>query len=108
MSEKLQPCPFCGNRNPRIQADEVDDAMMVVSCSGARCGITVGFFMDEGKAAAAWNKRHDIRRETVEKCEQVISAAIAGLPGPYGKDIEDVIAGVLESCKAKIRALKEA
>ena len=49
-----------------------------------------------------------IRRETIEECKSIVSDAITGLEdGPYGKDIEDVIAGVLESCKARISALKE-
>ena len=49
-----------------------------------------------------------IRRETIEECKSIVSNAITGLEdGPYGKDIEAVIAGVLESCKARISALKE-
>ena len=117
MAEKLKPCPFCGGKAIlKYVGNEVTRKRAVhIGCStfGCTVEIRVGTIRNshawcEGLARGKWNNRPDIRRETIEACEQVISDAITRLEdGPYGKDIEDVIAGVLESCKARISALKE-
>jgi len=73
---ELKPCPFCGDKDPLVEADEVDDGMSVVRCIGVRCGIRVGFFMSEDEAITAWNTRADevrVRKETIEECITIIS-----------------------------------
>jgi len=85
MSE-LKSCPFCGDKDPLVEADEVDDGMSVVRCIGVRCGIRVGFFMSEDEAITAWNTRADeaqVRRETIEKCITIISQNTP-MEGCYG------------------------
>lgn len=62
MTEKLKPCPFCGEE-PYLQFRESDktllDVEFYVECANPYCGVepvTSGFETEED-AIAAWNRR---------------------------------------------------
>ena len=121
MPEKLRPCPFCGGEMfvKWIMSEGWEDGLNCWNGGCCGCGYTLVAApglgrWPEGKEetrkqfVALLNNRPDIRRETIEGCAKIVDETISALSdGPYGKDIEDVIAGVLMSVREQICALAE-
>jgi Lar family restriction alleviation protein len=63
VTDKLKPCPFCGETWSRICTTEyLDTEAFAVTCRTKRChgaifSLGYGLFDTETKAIAAWNTR---------------------------------------------------
>lgn len=56
MSNKLKPCPFCGNKNPQTVVDDETETLFGVCCFKCAAQISATF-EDRGDAEGAWNRR---------------------------------------------------
>ena len=104
MSEKLKPCPHCGGvvvteEHATFENPSQNRCAIVCEGCGAYGGPALGSNVDlvAEKATELWNKRPDIRRETIEACEVAMRS---NLPQTGGIHVSEAI-GV-------IRALDEA
>ena len=57
MSEKLKPCPFCGQRGV-LRYEQCGDAVIVVCDT---CGFSGSFGADYKEAAYRWNRRAEVK-----------------------------------------------
>ena len=100
MSEKLKPCPFCGE-NAELEWALIDSNRKVhVWC--AKCGADGPLADSMEEATAVWNKRAG-RNETIEECAKIAdNHKCTGLcdDDGFGQMCDDVIA-------TEIRALAE-
>ena len=56
MSDKLKPCPFCGNENIEIDSRDLDRRVICHKGKGG-CGAEIGWFTSIIELRKAWNKR---------------------------------------------------
>lgn len=60
VAENLKPCPFCGNKKPKVDASHFGlNTQYVVACSvyGGGCGASTTLFKNKEDAIKAWNRR---------------------------------------------------
>lgn len=64
MSNKLRPCPFCGNVTPRVKYYKADGERLFIGryavlCDyrTGGCGAESGWYHSPEEAAAMWNQR---------------------------------------------------
>ena len=99
MAEKLKPCPFCGGE---LFEFAIDDTTSKWNMWCAGCGADGPLAESIEEAAAAWNKRHDIRRETIEECALILEGHAKVFVG-----MKASTAGALYAAAGKIRDLEE-
>lgn len=56
MSDVLKPCAHCGDTTAYVGKDELYNTFVVI-CPDYECGASVGSFVREAEAIAAWNRR---------------------------------------------------
>lgn len=94
MSEKLKPCPFCGNSEAPEVSEEGYDMIPHVVCNAQNGGCGASVYAQEESpkdptresAVALWNNPA-IRRETIEECVKVMHS----ISTPDDKDIDTFI-----------------
>lgn len=62
MKQELKPCPFCGNTNPLVYEEPIDDKFSewIVECDNHYCPcnpVAHDTYQSEEEAIQAWNKR---------------------------------------------------
>ena len=55
MPSSPKPCPFCGSKKPRVQANTY--YLVSVVCTSVRCGAAGPKRKTKNGAIAAWNRR---------------------------------------------------
>ena len=64
----MKPCPFCGGRATKVCHKNNEPFPWEVACSV--CGGSVGYYMAESEAVAAWNRRPH-NGHTCGECENL-------------------------------------